>query len=142
MIRIGVRRYAVAEIEDQRPLAEDVQDAVGSMLLGRATGHDPHRIEIALNRPVLLQFGGEGERHRPVEADRIRTGRLPIILQQEARTLRESDDFGRGRRARTDAIIRRTGSIAKRWNSSSPSTPAQESNICTASAPASICCTR
>src|SRR3546814_14233822 len=65
-----------------------------------------------LNRPVLLQFRRKGERHRPVEPDRIRVGILPVGLQVHARTLRKGDDLrprpGRphqiGRASRRDRV--------------------------------------
>src|SRR3546814_1660244 len=46
-----------------------------------------------LNRPVLLQFRRKGERHRPVEPDRIRVGILPVGLQVHARTFGKGDDL-------------------------------------------------
>ena len=94
MFRIGLRRDAVAEIEDQGTVSEHLQDGVDPFVERSAAGDHAHRIEIALHRPVLLQFGREGQRHRPVETDRIRLRLLPVGLEPKAGSLAKGDACG------------------------------------------------
>ena len=93
MLGVGLRGDAMAEIEDQWSVAECLEDGVDPFIEGRAAGDNPHRIEIALHRPVLLQLGREGQRNRPVEADGIGPRVLPIGFELQARTLGEGDDL-------------------------------------------------
>ncbi|EGE58239.1 hypothetical protein RHECNPAF_3340036 [Rhizobium etli CNPAF512] len=92
MVRVGLRRDAVTEIEDQRSMAEMLQNIVDTLFQRPTAGNDAHRIEIALHRAIFLKFSGKGQWNRPVEADRIGTGLLTIGFQLIAGALGEGDD--------------------------------------------------
>jgi len=61
-VRDRLAAYAVAEIEDQRPVAETVEDTVDTGIQCRPPATSA-AIEIALDRPLLLQLSGKSERH-------------------------------------------------------------------------------
>ena len=105
-----------------------------------AAGDQPLRIEIALYRAFLLQALRLRQRHGPVEAERGRARRCPIAVIAAAGALGEGDDrdIRMGCANLPDDLGDRLDAESLE-SSLRPSTPDQESKICTASAPASIC---
>ena len=93
MIWVCLRRNSVAKIENQRTISKHLQDTINSIVKAVSSCHNAHRIKIALYRTILLQFSRKIERNRPIQPDRIGTGFLPIIFQQQACTFGKSDDL-------------------------------------------------
>src|SRR6185436_3473104 len=88
--RLG--RDAMAEIEDQRSAAEMLQDRIDALRERLTAGNQPKRVEIALHRALGLQALRLAEGHRPVKAQRRRTGLLPVAFVKRTGATWKTDD--------------------------------------------------
>src|SRR6478672_8875438 len=89
------RQDAVAEIEDERALAELGEDVVHLAVERLAAGEQNPRIDIALHRHARLDFPPrEVAVDLAFEADRIDAGLSHIARDILAGAARKTDDFG------------------------------------------------
>ena len=95
---MGDRRFrhdAMAEIEDERPARERLQNRVNGAIERRPAGDQHQRIEIALHRHAALHpLAHKTAIHHPIEADRIDRELLDIARQQRAGAARKADHLG------------------------------------------------
>ena len=84
---------AVAEIEHERRLPQQVENFAYPPLKMRSAGKQEEWIEVALDRQAALQvLPHEGERHAGVAADGVDTGPMRVGLRQWAASTWKSDD--------------------------------------------------
>ena len=76
-----LRQDAVAEIEDERSVAESRQDRIDLAIERSAAREQCQRIEIALHRPAALDLvAGKAAIDHPVEPDRVDSNAVHIAL--------------------------------------------------------------
>ena len=139
MLNRRVLQDAVPEIEDVRPPGESVKDAFSGTVERRAAGNQRKRVEIALHRQRRRQFF-----RRPDGIDRlIEPKRRNVCLARISASFPPAP-LGKpitgtsGCRCLRPATSRAVGAITHCSNCAGERLPAQLSNNCTASAPASI----
>src|ERR1041385_1385360 len=80
MLGRGFRQHAMAEIEDQAPAAEPVEDSLGRLAKGGTPGDQCVRIEIALNgHEWLKRIRRPVEIHLAIEAEPGQVGYAGIV---------------------------------------------------------------
>src|SRR5579885_276023 len=89
--RIG--QNAVAKIEDERSVSERLEDRVDAAVERGTSGAQRQRIEIALNRPSLLDVAGKTGIDHPVETYRVDRNALHVASEIAVRTTRKADDL-------------------------------------------------
>ncbi len=89
-----VRQDAVAEIEDERPRRERLEDGIDRTIQRRASDQQRKRIEITLDWPSGLNtIAGELKIDRPVQTHRIDRDRLEIRFETGAGPAWKTDNF-------------------------------------------------
>ena len=86
MLRRRVGQDAVAEIEHEGRVPQQVENFAHPPLKMRSAGEQEERIEIALHRQAALQvLPDEGERHAGIAADGVDAGPLRVAPRPRGR---------------------------------------------------------
>src|SRR5687767_10580432 len=92
MLRRRFGHDPVAEVEDEALLAHAVEDVGNAVAHRPATGDQDLRVEITLQRDMLLEQPGPGKRDRLIQAEARYGARLREIQVAGADPAREQDD--------------------------------------------------
>ena len=97
IFRVGIRRDAMAEVEDMRPLGKCVDEAAGFADEIIAACHHVAALEVALNATAGLHvLGGPFGADAIVKGDAIRAGGGMCANVAGACAAREGDDWNAG----------------------------------------------
>ena len=95
------RQHTMAEIENKWALRESDKNCLDRAVQRRSAGKQGQRIEIALNRPPLLDHRPRKLKlDRPIKPNRIDCNRVEIATELRAGAARKADDASNRRRWR------------------------------------------